>query len=172
VGIASACVADAEGRSAEALRLARAVLGNAEALGIGSEGARWAWPLAARAAHQLDDRAALSELLTLLDACQPGEIAGVLSAERDLVRARLATGESDPHVTVTFVAAIEALRATSTPFHLAHGLLDYAEHLETVGDGAAAELATAESRDIAQRLGCLPLVDRADRLRGAPRVTA
>jgi hypothetical protein len=148
------------------------VLGHSEALGIGSEGARWAWPLAARAAHQLADRAALFELLALLDACQPGEIAAVLSAERDLVRARLATGDGDPGVTVAFAAAIEALRATSTPFHLAHGLLDYAEHLDAVGDGAAAELATAESRDIAERLGCAPLVDRADRLGRVPRVTA
>ena len=62
--------------------------------GSASEFLRWAWPLAARAAHDLRDTAATGELLALLDACQPGHLAPMLRAERDLVRARLAARDA------------------------------------------------------------------------------
>jgi hypothetical protein len=39
---------------------------------------RWAWPLAARAAHELHDGTATSQLLALLDSYQSGEIAPML----------------------------------------------------------------------------------------------
>ena len=57
---------------------------------------RWAWPLAARAAHDLRDTAAAGELLALLDGYQPGQLAPMLRAERDLARARLAAADGDP----------------------------------------------------------------------------
>ena len=90
---------------------------------------RWAWPLAARAAHDLRDTAATGELLALLDSYQPGHLAPMLRAERDLARARLAAGDGDPAAAAAFAAAISGLRELSTPYHLAHGLLDHAEHL-------------------------------------------
>jgi len=49
----------------------------------------------------------------------------------------------------------------STPYHLAHGLLDYAQHLTGVSDNDAAAAASGEARDIARRLRCQPLLDRA-----------
>jgi len=56
---------------------------------------------------------------------------------------------------------------------LAHGLLDHAEHLLRLGDDKAAESAIGEARDIAGRLGCQPLLDRADTTQPAtPRATA
>jgi hypothetical protein len=114
---------------------------------------RWAWPLAVRCAHDLGDTAG---------------------------------------ATASFTAAIASLREQSTPYHLAHGLLDHAEYLAataastevatatagtkaapgigaiadigaTSGIGAAA-LAIAEVRDIACRLRCQPLLNRADAL--------
>ena len=56
------------------MRCARpqAVLGHAGVLGVSHECIRWGWPLAARAAHELGDTAAIRELLALLDAYQPG----------------------------------------------------------------------------------------------------
>jgi hypothetical protein len=51
----------------------------------------------------------------------------------------------------------------STPYHLAHGLLDHAEYLTGLGDTAAA-LAIAEARSIGDRLRCRPLLDRANAL--------
>jgi hypothetical protein len=69
--------------------------------------------------------------------------------------------------------AIAGLRRHSTPYHLAHGLLDRAEHLLRSDDNEAAEAAIAEARDIADHLRCQPLGDRAaDLLPAEPRVRA
>ena len=65
------------------------------------------------------------------------------------------------------MAAIEAVRSISTPYHLAHGLLDHAEFLAAMGDSAAPAEAIAEARSIAIGLGCRPLLDRVDTLTAA-----
>jgi len=88
----------------------------------------------------------------------------MLRAERDLARARLADRADDPAAGAALLAAIASLREHSTPYHVAHGLLDHAEHLERHGDSTAAALAVGEARDIAQKLRCQPLLDRADAL--------
>ena len=54
-----------------------------------------------------------------------------------------------------------ACRSGARPYHLAHGLLDHAEYLTRLGDAKAAETAISEARDIARRLRCQPLLDRA-----------
>ena len=156
VSVADAFAAAARGQPENALRGAQAALAHADALGISAASLRWAWPLAARAAHELGDNAAVGDLIALLDSHQPGHLAPMLQAERDLARARLAA--------VGFEAAITSLRERSTPYHLAHGLLDHAEYLAGHGDTAAAALAIEEARDIARRLRCQPLLDRADAL--------
>jgi hypothetical protein len=155
----------AAARPTEALRHARAVLARADALGLSHEVVQWAWPVAARAAHDLADTAASTELLGQLEGAQPGHLAPILRAERDLVRARLARAGGDGS-TPTLAAAVRGLRELSTPYHLAHGLLDQAECL-TATDSDAAEAAISEARDIGERLRCQPLRDRAARLAGA-----
>jgi len=159
---AEAFVAAAAGQPATALRCGRAALSHADTIGISSESIRWAWPLAARAAHELADTTTTTELLAILDACPPGRLAPMQRAERDLARARIAAAEGDPGASAAFAAAISALRQHSTPYHLAHGLLDHAEHLSLRGDDQAAAAATSEAAEIAQRLGCQPLLDRAE----------
>ena len=79
-----------------------------------------------------------------------------------LARARLTTAEADPATGAAFTAAIAGLRQHSTPYHLAHGLLDYADYLSRLGDDEAATAAIGEARGIGQRLACQPLLDRAD----------
>jgi hypothetical protein len=54
-----------------------------------------------------------------------------------------------------------------TPYHLAQGLLDYAEHLLRTPSAADAEVLVAEAAAIADRLGARPVRERADRLRTA-----
>ncbi|HXO24904.1 MAG TPA: hypothetical protein VN870_10000, partial [Streptosporangiaceae bacterium] len=115
------------------LRRARATLAYADAVGASHEATRWAWPLAARTAWQLDDAATTGELLAMLDALQPGQLTPMLRAERDLARARL-NRENGPE----FAAAIAVLREQSTPYHLAHGLLDYAAELSRRGQAEEA----------------------------------
>src|SRR5581483_4044191 len=122
----------------DTLRHARNVLAHAGALGISHELLRWAWPLAARAAHELGDAAATGELLALLDSCPPGHLAPMQKAERDLARARIADQDGDQAATATFASAIDGLRKQSTPYHLAHGLLDQAQYLRRAGEADAA----------------------------------
>ena len=158
VSLVEAFTAAARHHPQDALRHARVVLAQADALGIYSEYVRWAWPLAARAAFELRDTAATRELIALLDSRQPGHIAPLLRAERDLARARLAV---DQAAAPAFTAAITSLREHSTLYHLAHGLLDHAQYLLRQGDADAAEAPIGEAREIGQRLRCQPLLDRA-----------
>jgi hypothetical protein len=57
--------------------------------------------------------------------------------------------------------ALLSLRERSTPYHLAPGLLDHAQFLLRQDDDGAAASAVEEARDIAERLHCQPLLDRA-----------
>ena len=161
ISLAEAFTADARHRPEDALRHARDALAYADALGISHENLRWAWPLAARAAHELNDCAAAGELFALLDARPPGTLAPMLRVERDLARARLASSDGDQAAAAAFAAAIDGLRELSTPYHLAHGLLDYAEHLTRQGEAEASALAVGEARDIGRQLHCQPLLSRA-----------
>jgi hypothetical protein len=161
ISVAEAFTAASAGRPEDALRCARATLAHASALGLRHEALRWAWPLAARSAYELGDTAVARELLSQLDSYPPGHLAPMLRAERELARARLAARDGDPAATELFAAAISRLREHSTPYHLAYGLLDHAQHLQRAGDHEAAAAAIGEARDIAQRLRCNPLLDRA-----------
>jgi tetratricopeptide (TPR) repeat protein len=147
----------------DALRHGRAALAHADTLRISHDYPRWAWPLAARAAHELRDTTSTGALLALLAASPPGHLPPMLRAERDLTLARLAAADRDPSATAAFAAAVSSLRELSTPYHLAHGLLDQARHLSSLPDPDpnAAALAVDEARTIAARLGCQPLLDRA-----------
>jgi class 3 adenylate cyclase len=160
ISAAEAFIAVARRQPETVLRQARATLAYADVLGVTHEATRWTWPLAARAAWELDDSAATEELLALLDALQPGRLPPMLRAERDLARARLASANGEE-----FAAAITALRELSTPYHLAHGLLDYAQELTRRGETDAAADAAAAAADeataIAVQLRCQPLLDRA-----------
>ena len=67
-------------------------------------------------------------------------------AERDLARARLAATGGDPAAAAAFAAAISGLREQSTPYHLAHGLLDHAAHLIRCGDDRGRRSRSQRSR--------------------------
>jgi tetratricopeptide (TPR) repeat protein len=173
ISVVEAFTAAARHQPQEALRHARATLALAGAIGISHESQYWTWPLAARCAHDVGDTATTAELLDLLDAYQPGHLAPVVRAERDLARARLTDHDDDQAAAASFTAAISGLRELSTPYHLAHGLLDHAEHLTRLGDADSAGAAVGEARDIAGRLRCQPLLDRAVALTPAkPRTRA
>jgi class 3 adenylate cyclase/predicted ATPase len=173
IAVVEAFTAATRRQPAAALRHARAALDHHGALAISHELLRWAWPLAARAAWDLADTATVAELLVMLDGYLPGQLTPMLRAERDLARARLTAIDGAPAADAAFTAAIAGLRQHSTPYHLAHGLLDQAGHLLRTGDNEAAAAAIGEARDIAQRLRCQPLLDRAETIQPArPRTAA
>jgi len=97
----------------------------------------------------------------MIDDCPPGLLAPMQLVGRTLIRARLADGGGYAAADAAFAGAISALREHGTPYHLAHGLFDRAGYLTQPGDTEAAETASSEARDIAGRLRCQTLPDRA-----------
>jgi hypothetical protein len=162
--MADCCIAAAEGRDAEVLRHGLYAMSYRDSLGIGADPMRVCWPTATRAALQLGDLGAADEMLAVLDGVLPGRLPPVLRAERELVRARLAVARHDAAGADGLRTAIEVMRQLSPPHLLAHALLDHASYLRSQGDDAATAVSMAEARDIGERLGCRPLLARADTL--------
>jgi hypothetical protein len=86
----------------------------------------------------------------------------MLRAERALARARLLAVDGDPDADAGMAAAIAELRAYASPYHLAHALLDRAEYLYGHGQPSEADVLRDEAREIGERLGARPLIERAD----------
>jgi hypothetical protein len=78
------------------------------------------------------------------------------------VRRRRWRSGDDRAAAASFATAISGLREHGTPYHLAQGLLDYAQYLLHRAEGGVAEV--DEARDIATSLRCQPLLDRAARI--------
>ena len=154
-----AFVALADHNLADGVTHARRVLEQAEAMSPSTDTIRWAWGAGARAAHDLRDIAVEREFLAMLDAYRPGQLGGILHAERQLCRARLAVGSEDD-VDALFAEAIAGLRERSTPYHLAHGLLDYAEYLADRPDEAASLV--TEAQRIGTELGAASVLERVE----------
>jgi hypothetical protein len=148
----------------EALACAQLVLAYADTLGIASESVVWAWPVAVRAAFLINDAATVDELLAQLDGYPVGHVPRLLRAERSLARAKRRAASGDPDADAALAAAVTELRAVGSPYHLAYGLLDRAEHLVTVGQAGEAEPLRAEVRAIGERLRAPVLLE----LAGAP----
>src|SRR5690606_29314245 len=95
------------------------------------------------------------------DAQRAGTPARMQRAEAELIGARLADSRHEADAGDRYAKALDLLRADSTPYHLAHGLLDQADHMRRAADGRADEL-VAEARALGERLGCVPVIVRAD----------
>ncbi|MBA2531545.1 MAG: hypothetical protein H0V23_05490 [Nocardioidaceae bacterium] len=153
--------ASAQGKWADVLTHAERSLSYTDALGLASESTRWVWSIAADAALALGDYAEVERLLGWLDEYPIGHIPPVLRAERFRIRARLLAAQADPEAGAAFDAATKAFRELGSPYHLAVGLLDHAEHLAATGNTGTAQQFAAEADAIAQRLGAKPLTARA-----------
>ena len=160
-------VSAARGEFAEALRHAQTVLSHVPALGIVHETVLFSWPIAARLALQLRQDSTVDELMTLLDGTPAGHLPPLLRAERGLVRARRLAAAGDPDAEAALAAALAESRATGSPYHLAHALLDCAEYAAAQGRSSEADALRDEAREIGERLRVRPLVDRADALAAA-----
>jgi hypothetical protein len=159
LGMLFAFIALAEHNLADAVTHARRALDEAEALSPSTDTLRWAWGVGARAAHELQDFATEQEFVAQLDAYRPGQLGGILHAERQLCMTRIAVGSGDD-VDSLFADAIDGLRERSTPYHLAHGLLDYADYLRDRPETAAPLI--EEARRIGAELGAASVLERVE----------
>ncbi len=164
VALADALIAALRHEPADVLRLARVVVAEAPTLGIGIFLVQWTWPMAARAAHDLGDRDSVIELCALLDAHPVGHLPALLRGERLLARARLAVIDESPEAGAALAEAVAALRAAPSPYHLAHGLLDYAEYLAAVDDRQGSLALVEEALITARQLRAKLLLERAEAL--------
>lgn len=96
----------------------------------------------------------------MLDNHPPGRVPQVLRAEALRIRARLVVSGSDGDATMAFDLAVNALREVGSPYHLAVGLLDYAEHSAANGALESARRLAVEAEAIAERLSAKSLVER------------
>lgn len=97
----------------------------------------------------------------MFEDCPPVHLAPMQLPERTLVRTRLADRDGCAAVDAAFAAALGALRQHGTPYQLAHGLLGHTRLPKPSRGTKAAETVIGEARDIARRLRCQPLPDRA-----------
>ena len=161
MSLARAFAAVADGAPHQVLGHANQVLAREGALGVAHEFVQWAWPLAADAALAVGDLGETQRLLDWLDNRPRGHIPPLLRAEHARVTANLLTARQDPAADQAHTAALTALRAFNSPYHVAVGLLDHAEHLVATGDQERASLLAAEAAAIADQLGAQPLHRRA-----------
>jgi hypothetical protein len=164
VASGAALTAAAQERSTEAFERCLEALSYVGALGLAHEVVRWCWPLATRIALDNGDAEAVDGLLALLPIELPGLLSPMLRSERLLVLARRAVAEGSDDAGAAFESAITAMREMSPPHLFAQGLLDHAEYLAGHGDLVGAAAAVDEARAIGVRLGCRPVVARAEGL--------
>ncbi len=145
-----------EGDTAGALAWALKSVEVSATVGLHSDVFVLGWPLAARAAHEAGDQAAIQSLLTMLDGHHAGQVPPLVAAEQRLTNARLVEDPADR------VAAIEdavtELRTVGSPYHLALALLDLAEAQRVLGKDPADVVEEAAS--IGTTLGAPQVVER------------
>jgi len=154
----------AEGRLREALATADAALAIRGTVGMTSWGTKGAIAEALEASLALGDMEKTRELLGILDALRPGELTPIFRAIRARFRGRLAAAAGDSAAGAHFQEAERVYEGLGTPFHLAVTQLEHAEWLDAQGEAGDAAALQSAAREVFDRLGAMPWLERADRL--------
>jgi len=139
----------AGGRLHDALADAEATIETSRTFGIASQSAKQGIVEAVEAAFALGESAKVEELLALVEGVPAGTRPPYLDAQAKRFRARM---DGDP---AGYAAAEAGFRDLSLPFWLAVTLL---EHGDLTGDASL----LAEAREIFERLGARPWLERLD----------
>jgi class 3 adenylate cyclase/tetratricopeptide (TPR) repeat protein len=163
----------AEGRPAEVLRLEADALELRTTLGHTQEFLKELHVTAAEAALSLGDTVRVDALVGELEALPLGTSSQFLQAQSSRFRAHLAAQEADSaDAERHFKGASGLFRELAFPFYLATTQLEYAEWLERQGRAGELPPVVAEARDIFERLGATPALERAEAIAGALAVSA
>ncbi len=159
---ALAVVRRADGRYDEALAAAEEALGFAQVQGNGL-GIMECVVEAVEAALELGRVETAEELLASVENLAPGVDTQSLHAQRWRLGARIAAGRGDrDRAEQGFKRAAGGFRELAVPFWLAVTLLEYGEWLSGEDRAAEAEPLVAEAREIFERLGARPWLERCD----------
>jgi class 3 adenylate cyclase/tetratricopeptide (TPR) repeat protein len=158
----------AEGRPREALEQALASFAVRAEMGMAAENPKEAFQEAVESAFELEDLARVEELVRIVEAEPPGKRPRYLQAHALRFRARLANAREEPAVEAGFKAATAMFRELSIPFWMAVTELEYGEWLMGQGRADQARPLLDEAREVFDRLGARPWLDRLDRVAGVP----
>jgi hypothetical protein len=156
---ALAAVRLAEGNHKAALLAAEQAFATREALGVGAQHVKLGFLHALEAADALGDTKA-NDLLETVEALPVGLRPPLLEATARRFRAHLAG--DDAGADRDFTAAAAKLRALELPFHVAVVQLEHAEWLNRQGRYTDAGPFLPEARDVFERLGATPWMQRLD----------
>jgi tetratricopeptide (TPR) repeat protein len=156
----------AQGRPAEGLAAATRALEMRNELSLFAPQLKLAFAEALEAAMAAQDAGAIRDVLGIADALRPGEVAPFVAAHRNRFHAQLAAVENRPAaVEEGFTSAAATFREFGLAFHLALTLLEQAEWLAEQGRPAEASPLADEARELFERLGAKPWLERLAGLR-------
>jgi hypothetical protein len=156
---AVSATAAARGAHRDALAAAQVVIDGASVMGLGAQDVKQAMRHALESAFALGEQDTVERLLAIIDEAAPGLKPPFLAALANRVRALLA-GEL-PAADRRFAAAVAQFRALELPFDEAVASLEYAEWLGRIGRPGEAEPLLSTAREIFDRLGATPWLERA-----------
>jgi hypothetical protein len=171
--VARAELLRAEGKPADGLAALEEVLAARTHFGLAHHPIKRGLVQGLEAALDLGDSVKAEEILGIVGAARPGQVTPYLRAHAARLAARLAAlrGEGES-VEPGFVAAAQGFRDLGTPFDLALSLLEHAQWLSDEGRHVQAEPLLAEAREIFERLGAIPWLERTTRLAVSGRASA
>jgi ATP/maltotriose-dependent transcriptional regulator MalT len=162
--LARARLLRAEGRPAQALDDARAVIATAEQLGLTHTAVKRALVEAVECAFDLGDLEQAEDLLATVQRARPGQVTPFLGAHAARLAARVASLRGDlDSVEPGFGAAQQGFRDLGAPFDLAVALLEHAEWLVAQGRAGEPHELLREARALFADLEASPWLERLDR---------
>jgi tetratricopeptide (TPR) repeat protein len=156
---AEAALGLADSRSGEALAAAERAIARSSTLGVANQAVKHGLVHGIEAAFAIGDREKADEFLLTIEALPPGLRPPFLDAQAHRFRARLAA-TADP-ADAGYRTASTRFRELELPFWLAVTLLEHGEWLGEQGRSIEAEPLLAEAREIFERLGATPWLERA-----------
>jgi tetratricopeptide (TPR) repeat protein len=160
--LAEAVVRRAEGRDEEALAAAEEAM-DLQRAQANASGLMESLVEAVEAALRLGRAETVRRLFAKVENLPPGEDSQLLHAHRRRLGARVAAGAGEARKAEQgFKRAAGAFRELAVPFWLGVTLLEHGEWLVAEGRFAEAEPLLAEARDVFERLGAAPYLERAD----------
>jgi class 3 adenylate cyclase/tetratricopeptide (TPR) repeat protein len=162
-----AALLHAEGAYEQGLAAAEEALAHREDLGAGSEPFREGFVAAAASALALGDRERALSLVETIDRIPRGKVPQYLHAHAARVRAQVAASEGDAEAAEAgFKRSSSTFRELGTPFWIGASLLEYAEWLSAEARAAEADPLLVEAREMFERLGATPWLERSERVGG------
>jgi class 3 adenylate cyclase/tetratricopeptide (TPR) repeat protein len=159
-----AMVLRAEGRLQESLAVAERALEQARELSTTSLFVRMSAVEALASAIALGDLDVARRHLATLDSLRSGQVPTFLRAQRDRFRGCLAEGGNEAH----FDASAQEFARLGIPFELAVTKLEHARWLVGRGRGDEASTLLAGAREIFERLGATPWLERVAEVESGP----